>query len=307
MGRYPTVNDEGEYLDPRNAFYKPLLNAIDDLKDAEDKWYKRRRDVFNEYDFGDFNESDGDVEKKYDQFCGDDPWNYKSRFDNIDPSRPSGGGYRLVQNQFPTSNISDGYATNIFVVNGEDDDGDPCGGDRYVAPENRKSDDGDCDDSPAPRVLRYQEGRGKGSVDCLYFNLAAFKDKGTKSSLRYYESTGDDDDPFEEVDVFTRFGEIPYAWNAKDGYGQQALSALKAAGDDYEDQVRPYLDDYKDALENYRTAGGGDLESFFDYLGGTLDRPWDGFDGDETSYNRPPKLPSKLIRQVRSIPKPGEA
>lgn len=306
MGRYPTVNDEGEYLDPRNAFYKTLLTAIDDLKDAEDKWYKRRRDIFNEYDFGDFNESDGDVEKKYDQFCGADPWNYQSRFNSINPDRlPSTGVFRLVQNTFDLSEINSGFKSDIFVLNGEDDDGDYCGGDRYVAPENRKSDDGDCDDDPAPRVLNYEVGRGKARVDCLYFNLAAFKDRGTKSSLRYYESTGDDDDPFEEVDVFTRFGETPFRYRAKDGYGQQALSAMDAAGDDYEVQVRPYIDDYEDALDNYRTEGGGELD--FDYLGGTLDRPWDGFDGDETSYNRPPKLPTKLIRQVRSIPKAGEA
>ena len=302
MGRYPRIDPDKEYLDPRNPFYQVVIDASKALDKAEDRWYKRRRDVFNQYDFGDFNESASDVEAKYDRFCGDDPWNYKKRFERINPSRPTGDDYRLVQDQFSLSEIEDGFANNIFVENGEDDDGDPCDGERYVLPQNRKDDD--CDDDPAPRVLRYHEGRGKASIDCLYFNLKAFKNKKTKTGTRYYEETGDEDDPFDRVDVYTRFGETPYAWLSKDGWGQQALSAMNAAGIDYEDQVRPYINDYEDALDDYRNKGGGNLD--FDYLDGTITEPWNGFDGDDVDYNRPGSLPGKLVRQVRGVPKASD-
>lgn len=301
MGRYPAIDPDKEYLDPRNPFYQDVIDASNALSKAERDWYKRRRDVFNQYDFGDFDETDGDVEKKYDSFCGPDPWMYQARFASINPDRPTGGSYRLVQDQFSLSEIEDGFADDVFVENGEDDDS-YCGGERYVLPQNRKDDD--CDDDPAPRVLRYHEGRGKGSVDCLYYNLAAFKSKNTTTGLRYYEETGDDDDPYDPVDVYTRFGETPYAWKAKDGYGQQALSAMKAAGDDYEEQVRPYLKDYLDALDDYNKKGGGELN--FDYLNGTIAEPWDGYDGDDVSYNRPGDLPARLVRQIRGVPKVGD-
>ena len=76
---------------------------------------------------------------------------------------------------------------------------------------------------------------------------------------------------------------------------------MDAAGDDYEDQVRPYIDDYEDALSDYNNKGGGQLN--FDYLDGTIAEPWDGFDGDDVNYNRPGSLPGKLVRQVRGVPK----
>ena len=80
MGRYPTIDPDREYLDPRNPFYQVVIEASKELSKAEDRWYKRQAGpVFNEYDFGGFNETDGDVEKKYDDFCGDDPWNYQNK------------------------------------------------------------------------------------------------------------------------------------------------------------------------------------------------------------------------------------
>ena len=301
MGRYPTIDPDREYLDPRNPFYTDLINASKALSKAEDNWYKRRRDVFDQYDFGDFDETDGDVEEKYDKFCGSDPWNYKTRFDSIDPTRSpsSGDGFRLVQNIFDLSEISEGYA-DIYVENGTNKAG-YCGGDRYVAPEDRKT-SGSCQDDPAPRVLNYHIGRGKNNVDCLYFNLAAFKSSSSTTSLRYYEETGSD--VYEEVDVFKTFGETPFSWEEKSGYGKQALSAMKAAGDDYEREVRPYINSYENALNDYNTKGGGELN--FDYLDGTIEEPWDGFDGDNVSYNRPGSLPGKLVRQVRGVPKASD-
>ena len=303
MGRYPTINPDVEYLDPRNPFYQDVIEASKALSKAEDRWYKRRLEVFKEYNDGSFSLTDGQIEADYDRVCGPDPWNYLIRFNQINPDRrPSSGGFRLVQNAFPLSAISEGYKTDIFVENGEDADGF-CGGDRYVPPEDRKDDD--CDDDPALRVLNYNQGRGKFNIDCLYSNLAAFKSNNNTTNTRYYVEPSDPDDPMELVDVYETFGEVPYAWQAKNGYSEQALSVLKAAGEDYTAEVRvPYVFAYDNALRDYNNKGGGNLN--FVYLDGTIAEPWDGFNGKDVSYNKPGTLPGKLVRQVRGVPRASD-
>lgn len=300
MGRYPTFEEAGEVLDPQNPLYQELINKTEDLKNAEDDWYRLRRNTFDEYDFGDFNQSTDDVERKYDQILGDDPWNYTSRFESINPSRTSGDGqFRLVADTFSESNIQDGFKDDIFVRDLYDEE-------EFVKPEDRRGYFGSPD--PAPRVLNYEVGRGKGRIDTLYTNLEAFEnndiDRGDKADTLYY-IYDDYEEKYVQVDVFEGFSEIPIRYNSRSGYSGVELTSMHAAGNSWDEEVRPALNAYKNALDDYKDNGGGDLD--FDYLGGTLDRPWDNYIGQSVSYNKPRPLPNVFVRQVRGVPNTNEA
>lgn len=308
MARYPTVRDTNKLLDPSNPNYGLLLAAITNLSNKEDDFYENRRRVFDQYDFGGFDESVEQVEAKYDTEIGDEPWNYKDDFDDIDPDRQNGGGAkRLVQYTFDLSGITAGFADSTLVVeNGEDDDGDYCGNEKYVIPENRKDDD--CDSDPALRVLDYETGRGKGQIDCLYKGLAAFKDNDDQVSTNYYVQGEDDDDGdevFEEQAVFRGFGEIPFAWKEKDGYTKRQLSSMNAAGAKYEELVRPAITQYQNALTAYGEYNGGDL-GYEEHLSTDTEFPWEGLVGNQITYNRPEDLPGTLVRQARGVLAPEE-
>lgn len=299
MGRYPTFEDQGEVLDPRNPVYERLLEKVKDLKDAEDDWYRLRRDVFDEYDFGNFGDSVSEVEERYDRIVGDEPWNYTSDFNSINPDRkPDTGQFRPVSNTFQLSEISDGYRSDVFVKDRYDDED-------FVRPEDRRDFLGDP--QPAPRVLAYEVGRGKGRIDLLYPNLTAFKDKdidkGDESDTTYYVYD-EEDEKYVQLTVFAGFSDRPYRYEEEDGFSEQVLSSMHAAGLSWDDKVRPALNAYKDALEAYRANGGGDLD--FEFLGGTLDRPWDGYQGTNVSYNKPEPLPNQLVRQARGVPNISE-
>jgi len=299
MGRYPTFEDQGDVLDPRNPVYERLLEKVKDLKDAEDDWYRLRRDVFDEYDFGNFGDSISEVEERYDRIVGDEPWNYTRDFNRIDPDKKSSTGqFRPVSNTFELSEISDGYRTDVFVKDRYDDE-------NFVRPEDRRGIFGDPE--PAPRVLAYEVGRGKGRIDLLYPNLIAFKDKdidkGDESDTTYYVYD-EDDEMYVKLKVFAGFSDRPYRYDEEDGFSEQVLSSMHAAGLSWDDKVRPALNAYRDALDDYRDNGGGDLD--FDFLGGTLDRPWDGYEGKKVSYNKPEPLPNQLVRQARGVPNIGE-
>jgi len=307
MGRYPTIRDTNEFLDTSNPTYGPLLQAITKLREKEDEFYENRRKVFDEYDFGDFGESAEQVEAKYDADIGDKPWEYKSKFDNAGATRrgSSGGATRFVQNSFTLSGITDGFVS-LLVENGVDDDGDPCGGEAYVLPENRKAEF--CESDPAFRVLDFPIGRGKASVDCLYQNLAAFNSSSDQASTGYFVQGENDDDgapQFIRQFVYTTFGEVPFNWNETDDYTKRQLSSLKAAGDKYEEIVRSGITEYESVLVTYREFNGGDL-GYEEHLSTDTDFPWEGLVGDNTTYNRPEDLPGRLVRQARGVLKPED-
>ena len=282
MGRYYDDKISLSGLDKLNPFFKPLENAAEAVDRAESDWYERRKDVFDELDFGDFRESANDVERKYSRLvAGLSVYEFKEKFDEVDPTRrPNTDDFRFVHNTFPTSGITDGYATDIFVEE-EDDDGDTF----FVVADN---------------VLNYHRGKGKGSVDTLYDNLSAFRTSST-SDDEFYEFI-DDDDPgyFETNNVFKGFGEVPLAWQSKSDYTSQQLQVMNAAGKDYNDQVGPKIEAYNQARANYESAGGGPLESEF-YDGGTPDFLYQDFQGTSTSYNRPENLPAVLIKETRGF------
>ncbi len=283
MGRYYDDKISLVGLDIANPFYKALLNAADAVDKAEGDWYKRRRDVFDELDFGDFSKSDGQVESKYAALkSGLSVYDFKAEFDKVNPSRKTGSDvYRFVHNTFPKSEISAGYSDERYVETEENDDGDTS----FVV---------------SSDVLEYHVNRGKASVDTLYDDLSAFK-TSSRSSTNFYEFI-DDDDPgyFSVNDVFKGFGQVPLAWNSKSGYSSQQLQVMKAAGDDYDQQVGPVITAYNTVLSNYNGAGGGPLDSEF-YNGGTPDFLYQDFVGADNSYNRPQNLPAALINEARGF------
>ena len=332
MGRYYDDKISLSGLDKLNPFFKALERAAKAVDDAEDDWYERRREMFDELDFGDFNKSDGDVERKYSRLVsGLSVYEFKDKFDQISPlRRSSSGGVRLVHDTFPTSGINSGFSDQIFVEE-EDDEGDTV----FVVADN---------------VLAYQVDRGKGNIDTLYDNLGAFR-TSSRSDAEFFEFIDDGDDTvgyFPTNNVFKGFGQVPLAWESKPGYSSQQLQVMKAAGFDYADQVGPKIEAYEEAVAQYEGAGGGPLNTTF-YNGvragnfvvgvsyqikntGTTDFtligaannsvgtifiatgagsgsgkaraamfPYQDFRGTETSYNRPGSLPAVLIKEARGF------
>ena len=283
MGRYFDDKISTAGLDPANPFYQALLNAASAVDRAESDWYKRRRDGFNQLDFGDFDKTDGQVERKYAELVsGLSVYDFKSTFNNVGPSRKNATNvFRFVHNTFDNMGITEGYSTERYEETEEDEDGNV----GYVL---------------ATDVLRYHVGRGKGNVDTLYDDLSAFR-TSSRSSKDFYAYVDDDEDPgyVPVSDVFKGFGEVPLAWKRKSGYSAQQLQVMNAAGNDYESQVRPTITAYNNTLAQYEGAGGGPLDS--EFFTGTPDFPYEGFEGTNTSYNRPQNLEPDLIKETRGF------
>ena len=284
MGRYYDDKISLAGLDPANPSYQTLINAANAVDRAESNWYERRREGFDQLDFGDFNKSKGDVERKYAELVsGLSVYDFKSTFDRVGPSRKNATGvFRFVHNTFTNQGITDGYSTERYEEGEEDDDGNI----DYVI---------------SSDVLNYHVGRGKGNADTLYDDLKAFR-TSSLSSKNFYRFDDDDEDPgFVRVsDVFKGFGEVPIAWKPKSGYSPQQLQVMNAAGTDYNLQVGPVIEQYKNVLDKYNKAGGGPLEFIF-YDGGTPDFIYENFQGKNTSYNRPNNLESELIKETRGF------
>ena len=283
MGRYFDEKISFAGLDPANPLFGPLRQAAEDIDRAESDFFKNRVKAFNQLDFDKFDVDASDVEEKYNNFIDVSVYEYKTTFNNINPPRNlATGTIRYVHDVFPLSGITDGYATQFYVVVDDDEDGAVYG--------------------TATNVLAYQTGRGKGAIDPLYPGLKAFHTT-SKTSTTFYVDVEDEDGGIFKVpfnDVFKGFGEVPYAWQAKGQYSSRQLGVMNAAGNAYEEQVRPFIDTYEAALQAYNNAGGGPLVSDF-YFSNDPDFPWKDFQGTNISYNRPDNLPADLIKQTRGL------
>ena len=332
MGRYFDDKISLVDLDDANPSFLSLQAAAAAVEQAEIDWYKRRKDVFNELDFGDFNKTEEQIEDDYATLVsGLSVYEFKDKFDDLEVDRKTDTQeFRLVHNTFPTSNITDGYSTEIFVEE-EDEDGDT----GFVVADN---------------VLSYHIGRGKGAVDTLYDDLAAFS-TSSRSDAEFYEFIDGDDPGYFVVDnVFKGFGEVPLAWEAVPGYTDQQLQVMNAAGNDYDSEVGPAIAEYEAALASYIDGGGGNLEdssvvykgvaagefvigvayqikepgtTVFTDIGAannlagtrfiatgvgsgdgtaTADMfPYENYVGVTRSYNRPQTLPLELIKETRGL------
>jgi|TARA_Y100000289_G_scaffold59387_1_gene65422 hypothetical protein len=283
MGRYYDEKVSLAGLDPANPLFGPLRQAAEDIDRAEDAFFDSRVEVFNQLDFDGFSQKASEVEEKYEDFINVSIYEYKSTFNNINPPRNvATGSIRYVHDEFGFSGITDGYATGFYVVIDDDEDGAVYG--------------------TANDVLAYQTGRGKGSIDPLYPGLKAFHTTSTSSTDFYVNEEDEDGGIFKTrfYDVFKGFGEVPYAWQAKGQYSSRQLGVMNAAGNAYEDQVRPLINAYDAALQAYNGAGGGPLVSDL-YFSNDPDFPWKDFQGTNTSYNRPEDLPADLIKETRGL------
>lgn len=187
MGRYFDDKISLVDLDDANPSFLSLQAAAAAVEQAEIDWYKRRKDVFNELDFGDFNKTEEQIEDDYATLVsGLSVYEFKDKFDDLEADRKTASDeFRLVHNTFPTSNITDGYSTEIFVEE-EDEDGDT----GFVVADN---------------VLSYHIGRGKGAVDTLYDDLAAFS-TSSRSDAEFYEFIDGDDPGYFVADNVFKIG-----------------------------------------------------------------------------------------------------
>lgn len=285
MGRYFEDRVSTGQLDPANPAFGPLRQAATAVNTAETAWYERRREVFDELDFGGFGRSAEQVERRYANLvAGVSVYEFTDTFNRAGATeKDSTDNIRFVKDTFELTNIVSGFSDERFIESEEDDDGDTS----FIV---------------ADDVLEYQVGSGKRSVDTLYESLAAFSSSDL-SRTTYYEFI-DDDDPGHVVvnDVFRGFGEVPHRYNATAAFTSQQLQVMRAAGADYDAQVGGAIAEYERQLDRYGGDNGGDLVSNV-HRSDDPDFQYEGYDGStlSSSYNRPGELNRRLIRQVRGF------
>jgi len=284
MGRYYDEKISLEGLDPANPFFGPVIQAAENVDREESAFYRSRRDLFNEMDFGNFNRDEVQVEFSYVAAVPNvSVWNFKNTFNSVNPSSYSGSGQtRIIWDQFDnldfTSPLADVY-------------------------ESEEDDDGDTFFTQATNVRLYPVGRGEPNVDTLFTNLRIFTSNSFISkSPPFFEYVDDDDDPgyYPIFDIYEGFGEVPYHWRPKSGFSSQQLQIMYAAGNAFDSFVGPAINDYNSKYNQYFSSGGGNLDEDF-YTGGTPNAPWQNFQGSSVSYNRPQNLPASLIKEARGL------
>jgi len=286
MGRYYEDNlvEALVGLDPANPFYAPLLQAALAVEQAENEWYESRIDAFNQLDFDDFDNDEDDIERKYSQLVSNlSVYEFKDKFDQVNPSRRSGTGVIVrVHNTFDLFTVEASLSQDRYVLGEEDDDG---------VSGYELADD----------VLAYELGRGEPGIDTLYSGLSAFT-SNSSSNKDFFEFIDDDEPGFSPVsDVFKGFQEVPLAWQPKSGFTSQQLQVMNAAGSDYNTFVGPKISAFNSVQASYENQGGGDLTPIF-YDSGDPNFPYQNFQGDPNiSYNRPNKLPSVLVKETRGF------
>lgn len=280
-------------LDRQNAGFGPLNSAARAVNEKETEFFESRKKVFEELDFndGDFGQSAKDVEEKYEELLPTvSIYNYKTTFDGLETSlnNPDPREIRYVHNTFPLSGMTAGLADQFLVVIDDDEDGAVYGN----AAENGFP------------VLEYTLGNGKASIDPLYTNLSAFT-SDRESSTEFYIVEIDEDEADSSIvrfrNVFKGFSEVPYRYRKlSNEWTQQKLGVMKAAGDAYEDEVRPSIDAYIQAKAQYDGLGGGGLEEIFQG-DNNLINTYQDYVGLSISYNRPGVLNADLIKQARGL------
>ena len=281
MGRYYDDKVSTAGLDPANPFFGPIKQSALAINKAETNWYNQRSEMFEELNGGSKPASSAQVEAAYANLhSGLSVYDFKAVFNSVNPSKKSGLGYsRYVYVPWTLTQFDSGFATDVYVMGAEDDDGDSL-------PEQVND------------VLAYVVGAGKVQIDTLYTNLQAFTSGATKSG--YFTLDSDDDDDFQiPVTVYKGFGEVPHRWNAKSGYSSQKLQVMNAAGTSYNAFVGPKINAHNQNLSSYEASGGGPLVS--DFYAGTPDFPYQGFQGSDVSYNKPQNLPTALIKEARGF------
>ncbi len=288
MGRYYDEKISLDGLDPANPFFGPVTQAALNVDAQESAFYRSRRDLFNEMDFGNFNRDEVQVEFNYVAAIPTvSVWNYLDTFNAVSPGSYSGSGAeRIIRDDFTNVEFSTLMPLADLYEVGEEDD------------------DGNYGFSPATDVYLYTPGRGEPNVDTLFTNLGIFTSNSFISKHPPYFDLGvdaeDQDQYFPFFDVYEGFGEVPLHWRPKSGFSSQQLQIMYAAGLGYNSFVGPAINDFQSKYNQYLSSGGGNLDEDF-YSGGTPNAPWQNFQGSSVSYNRPQNLPAALIKQARGL------
>lgn len=274
MGRRNTVNKST--LDLTAPDYGALSEAIDDLDDAERKFYKDRAKELSQYP-GVGEKSRSDVENDYDALLGDDPWDYLDEFnsanndekDDSDQTDDTDDGFGVDQDSFYIL-LPDRLAKRI---------------------DNPDATDGYGDNEQ--KFILYNPGTGYKEVDLLYENIDFFDSKGSSGTFN--------DDRFGNSEpYFEGFGEVPKRYKSNSKMNGRIAHMKRLIGTLWNEEVKPYWDDYEDKLDDYNdyVGGGTDTDIYSDTVP-PEDRPWDGLTNDFKGYNRIDQLKGKLIREAR--------
>lgn len=271
---FPTVDKDS--LQASNPFYTALQNAIDAFEDAQDDFWQSRE---NYWDAQGKNTSKSEVVARYEDKIGEgNPWNYRSRFNNINPRRTDDGKTAHVRVSADFLAASGAPREELLQ---EIPTGTP------GSPSNPRYEPYD-----PPRYAASMIG-GDPGADTLWTNIDLFEDRG--NDVTYYIDRGGDD-PVAQI-VYDEYDEVPYAWEDKSGFEKEALQLMYFVGQAWHAACDNAYDDYRDVLSDYNSSGGGDIDE--DYFSGNPDRPWDDYEGDRVEYMRSNSLPAVLVREIR--------
>jgi hypothetical protein len=273
MARYPLVNPATIVL--TNPSAGGLLTAITAVQDAEDRFYRERRNLVNSYPMKTRDISASEIEALYDAHLGNEPWRYRNRFNNSGSTLRtgtygnSGGGF-----------LGGSSHAEHWVDNWGDT---PASG---TYPEIRNN------------AFLFDEERGAAWVDLIvkfgYNN--GFSRRGSSRTSSVTSGAGDGASTTYYT-IYEGFGVEPIAYNGRGGLSGFEAHMLKLVGDAYEDTVRSALNSYSGNLNDYQNGNGSPVQAGFD--SNSVAQPWEGFTGTAGGYNRPNELVADLVRETR--------
>ena len=254
-------------LDVNVSGYAALADAVERFKDAEEDFYKARRDQLNRYPG--ISTTDGSVEKEYDKLYGDDPWNYSSRAGSSSDERTETDA---------STDVNGNDADRIYVrIPYHKDDGILEGITGTIV----------AHDSNQEYYLLYNPGVGVLNLDLTFENTSLFQ-AGTTNEFEIDE---------DNTGFFrTGFGEVPTFYNANSNYTGKQLHMFSKLGPIYDSIVGSKYSAYTSAKDTYDNNNG--TVATIPILRNSFDEAWDNFQGSTVGYNRPNDLPQKLRKEA---------
>ena len=249
------------------AGYGALAEALDQFKDAEEDFYKARRDQLNRYPG--ISTTDGAVEREYDRLYGNDPWNYTSR----------GGSSSNERTETDASTTAAGLDADLVYVKipFSNNDGILEGITGTVVPH----------DNSQEHYLLYDPGVGVLKLDLTFENTSLFQ-AGSTGSFEINDA--------EYGSFRTGFGEVPTFYNANSNYTGKQLHMFSKLGPIYDSIVGPKYSAYVSAKNTYDNNNGTVASTAL--IRNSFDFAWNNVQGTAGGYNRPTDLDGKLRKEA---------